>query len=128
MTTTQEETRMLRKQYYLSAQNVRRIETLRAELGVNSDAEVIRRAIDTFDADALNSKDRELVEATANDLRQRVESLNERIADTLERTQAARARLNDPEWVESIRERTRREAEADPALVAGVSQLIGASQ
>lgn len=123
MTSVQDDTRMLRKQYYLSAQNVRRIQALRFELGVNSDAEVIRRAIDTFDADALDSKDRQLVEATADDLRQRIEHLNERIAITLERTQAAREQLHDPAWIESIRERTRREA--DPALLAGVSQLIG---
>jgi hypothetical protein len=126
MTGMQDETRMVRKQYHLSAQHVRRIEALRAELGVSSDAEVIRRAIDTFDADALGREERDLVEATAADLRRGIERLNERIADTLERTREARERLNDPGWIESIRERTRREVEADPALVGAVAQMIGA--
>lgn len=125
MTGIQDETRMLRKQYHLSAQHVRRLEVLRAELGASSDAEVIRRAIDTFDTAALGREERDLVEAMAEDLRHGVARLNERIADTLDRTREARERLNDPEWIESIRERTRREAEADPTLVSAVAQMIG---
>jgi len=116
---------MLRKQYYLSAQHVHRIEALRTELGVDSDAEVIRRAIDAFTPEALNFEDRELVESTADALRQQVVDLNQRIAETLERGQAARQQLNDPEWIEGIRARTRHEAESDPALLAGVSRLMG---
>lgn len=126
MAMLQDNARMLRKQYYLSARQVQHIETLRAELGVDSDAEVIRRAIDAFTSAELAPEDRELVEATADALRQQVEGLNQRIAETLERTQATRQQLNDPKWIESIRERTRREAVSDPALLAGVSQLVGA--
>jgi|AntDeeMetagen681_2_1112603.scaffolds.fasta_scaffold04479_2 hypothetical protein len=126
MTIAQDESRMLRKQYHLSPRHVRRIEALRAELGLDSDAALIRRAIDTFDPDALDASERELVEDTAKDLLERIEDLNADIERTLERTQAARKQLNDPAWIESIRERTRREAENDPALVAGVAQMIGA--
>lgn len=126
MTTPHDEPRMLRKQYHLSAAHVRRVETLRAELGLGSDAEVIRRAIDTFDPDALDTKERELVEATAEDLRIRIERLNLDIAETIERAEATRDQLNDPTWIESIRERTRQEAAANPSLIYGVADLIGA--
>ena len=118
---------MLRKQYHLSAAHVRRVETLRAELRLGSDAEVIRRAIDTFDPDALDATERQLVEATAEDLRIRIETLNRDIAKTIERAEAARAQLNDPAWIESIRERTRQEAAAYPSLIYGVADLIGAA-
>lgn len=115
---------MLRKQYHLSAQHVRRIETLRTELGLGSDAEVIRRAIDTFDTDALDSNQRDMVETTVAELLSRIEQLNKRIDETIEQTRIARERLADPQWIESVRERTRRETEADPDLVAGVTEIM----
>lgn len=124
MTATPDETRMLRKQYHLSAQHVRRVETLRTELGLGSDAEVIRRAIDTFDTDALDSDQQDMVEATAAELLSRIEQLNKRIDETIEQARTTRERLEDPQWIESIRERTRREAEADPGLVAGVAEIM----
>ncbi len=124
MTTTTEEPRMLRRQYHLSAAQVRRIETLRAELGLRSDAELIRRAVDTFDPDALSASEREMVEATAVDLLKRIEDLNTKIESTLEQATRARKELNDPVWIERIRERTRREAEEDPSLVTAVAHMI----
>ncbi len=127
MTVQRDEPRMLRKQYHLSVAHVRRVETLRAELGLGSDAELIRRAIDTFDPDSLDATERQLVEETAEDLRMRLEALNQNIEKTLQRAEAARAQLSDPVWIESIRERARREAAANPSLVSGVADLIGAS-
>ena len=126
MATNHEEPRMLRKQYHLSAAHVRRIETLRAELGLSSDAELIRRAIDTFDSDALNASEQEIVEATAADLLRQIEDLNTKIEGTLERATKARKQLTDPAWIERIRERTRRQAAEDPALISGVAHLIQA--
>lgn len=126
MATTHEDPRMLRKQYHLSSAHVRRIEALRSELKLGSDAEVIRRAIDSFDPDELNVSEREQVESTAADLLGRIEDLNKNIELTLERATRAREQINDPAWIEGIRERTRREAAADPALVSGVAHLIGA--
>ncbi|WP_111748856.1 hypothetical protein [Salinisphaera orenii] len=105
---------------------MRRIEALRSELKLSSDAEVIRRAIDSYDPDELSVSEREQVEATAADLLTRIENLNQNIEHTLERATQAREKLNDPAWIEAIRERTRREAAADPALVAGVADLIEA--
>lgn len=126
MATTHEDSRMLRKQYHLSSAHVRRIEALRSELKLSSDAEVIRRAIDSYDPDELSVSERAQVEATAADLLGRIEELNQNIESTLARATQAREKLNDPAWIERIREHTRREAAADPALVAGVADLIGA--
>ncbi len=120
----EEDTRMLRKQYHLSARHVRRLEELSEELGVASEAEVIRRAIDAFDVDSLTPETRELVAETAEALLARIETLNAAIDDTVRRAQVIHERINNPVWIESIRERTRREAEDDPTLVAGVAAVI----
>lgn len=123
----QDENTMVRKQFHLSKANVHRIEAIRDELGLGSDAQVIRYAIESFDTDALEPAEREMVEATANELRSRIETLSTNIEATIERAQKARAQLHDPSWVEEVRQQTRREAETDPALVDGVVSLIGAS-
>lgn len=128
MATMQEETRMVRKQFHLSLRHVRRLEELRDELHLDSDAELIRRAIDTFDPEALDTSDRELVEATADDLAESIQALNSKIEATLEHAKSTRERISDPVWIEHIRERTRREAASNPALVAGVAKLIGAEE
>lgn len=126
MATVRDESRMARKQYHLSAQQVRRIEKLRDELGLDSEAAVVRRAIEAFDPDALDPSDRELAQATAEDLITRVQALKANIDGTLDRVRSARKRVTDPQWIEHIRERTRQEVASDPAIVAGVARLIGA--
>ncbi|HLQ86036.1 MAG TPA: hypothetical protein VK110_07785 [Salinisphaeraceae bacterium] len=126
MATTQEQARMVRKQYHLSIQQVRRLERLRDELNLDSEAEVVRRAIEMFDPDALAASERELVEAVARDLLARIHTLNANVEATLARARAARERMADPEWHARVRERTRREAAADPALVPAVATLVGA--
>ena len=126
MATASDDLRMVRKQYYLSATHVRRLEALRELTGATSDAEVIRRAIDTFDSDALDNEDQQLVDQAARELIVQVEALHTAIDETLERSARTRRQINDPAWIETIRERTRREAESDPVLIAGVASLIGA--
>ncbi len=115
---------MVRKQYYLSRAQVERIEELREIIGASSDAEVIRRAIDHFDPDAIGGEDRQKVEQTAAALCDQIDELKTRIDDTLARTAQTRDELNDSAWIEAVRARARTEAKHDPALIAGVAALL----
>jgi hypothetical protein len=118
--------RMIRKQYYLSPSHVARLEAIRKQTGVESDAEVIRLAIEAFDPEAPSNANAEQAAELAEAMLEQIKALEVRIDETLEKMSAERDHVNDPAWEKSIRERTRAEAAQKPSLVAGAAALLGA--
>lgn len=126
MAATEPRRSMVRKQYYLSVENIHRLEQLQAESG-DSEAALVRRAIDAFDPALPGMEQQELIEKTALGLLEQLHTLDRNMAATLRRTRAIHNRISDPDWIAGVREQTRHEAAADPALVEGLAALLQGS-